>query len=357
MKKIFDGKINRRDFLKAAGIGALGAAALGVPGIKGVSSSAAPLRLKFVTHEPANSLANKAHWLWWCDRVEQLSNGAVKFDKFPGEALVKASEMYEACRDGVVQAGDFPPAFEAGNIPLSTIKELPFLYSDLNTLHAMWQKFMEAGFNDYFNSFGIHIVSDMNIDPFVFYSSKKWGPIRRIEDLKGCKVRVPGGDISLAIKAMGGIPVSIPSPEIYTAMERGTVDAVSTYESALISFRAYEVSKYVTRANWIGPCLPVMVNLKTWKSLPKNMQGIFLQAGEDAYNNLNKEVKIFLEKTVEPTIQKAGMEVVPLPASERERMKKACAPVWDNWLAKNGATFNGLGKKLFDIVVTMVGRP
>jgi len=38
-------------------------------------------------------------------------------------------------------------------------------------------------------------------------------------------------------------------------------------------------------------------------------------------------------------------------------MKKACAPVWDNWLAKNGATFNGLGKKLFDIVVTMVGRP
>jgi hypothetical protein len=38
-------------------------------------------------------------------------------------------------------------------------------------------------------------------------------------------------------------------------------------------------------------------------------------------------------------------------------MKKACAPVWDEWLAKNGNIFKGLGKKLFDIVVKDVGRP
>jgi TRAP-type C4-dicarboxylate transport system substrate-binding protein len=214
MKTIFEKMMKRRDFLKATGLGMLGVATAGFPG---TLMSAEKYRFKFATHEPAHSLANRAHWLWWCDRVEQLSGGAVKFDKFPGEALVKASELYEACRDNVVQGGDFAPAFEAGQIPLGTIKELPFLFKDLDTTHAMWRKFMDAGFNDYFNSFGIHIVSDMSIDPFVFWSSKKWGPIRRLEDLKGCKVRAPGGDISQAIKAMGGIPISIPSPGIYTA--------------------------------------------------------------------------------------------------------------------------------------------
>jgi TRAP-type C4-dicarboxylate transport system substrate-binding protein len=354
MKKTRDRGINRRDFLKAAGIGTLAVATAGFPNI---ARSAEKWRFKFGSHEPAHSLGNKAHWLWWCDRVEQLSSGAVKFDKFPGEALVKASEMYEACRDNVLQAATYGPAYEAGQITLGGIKELPFLFKDLESTHLMWRKFMEAGFNDYFNSFGIHIVSDMSIDPFVFYSSKKWGPIRRLEDLKGCKVRAPGGDISAGIKAMGGIPISIPSGEAYTAMERGTVDAVTMYESAMISFRIYEVAKYDTRANWIGPGLPVMVNLKTWKALPKDIQDIMLRAGEDAYHNLNKEVATYIKDAVDPTLQKAGMEIVPLPAAERERMKKAVGPVWDAWLAKNGGVFNGLGKKLFDIVVQTVGRP
>ena len=289
--------------------------------------------------------------------MEELSSGAVKFDRYPGEMLVKAADLYEACRDNVVQAGDFAPAFEAGHITLGTIKELPFVFKDLDTTHLMWLKFMEAGYNDYFNSYGIHIVSDMAIDSFVFWSSKKWGPIRRLEDLKGCKVRVPGGDISQGIKAMGGIAISIPSPEIYTAMERGTVDCVSSYESALIAFRIQEVAKFVTRANWISPGLPVMVNLKTWKSLPKEIQDIMLRAGEDAYLNLNKEVQKFQKEVADPTIQKAGLEIVPLPEKERERMRKACAPVWDDWLARNGSVFGGLGKKMFDIVVQTVGRP
>ncbi len=323
----------------------------------GILNSAEKYRFKFATHEPAHSLANKAHWLWWCDRVEELSGGVIKWDRYPGESLVKAGDIYEAVRDNVLQGGDFGPAYEAGHIQLGTIKELPFLFKDVDTGHKMWQRFMEVGFNDYFNSLGVQIVSDMSIDPFVFYSTKKWGPIRKLEDLKGCKVRVPGGDISAGIKAMGGIPISIPSGEAYTAMERGTVDAVSMYESAMLSFRIYEVAKYDTRVNWINPGLPVMVNLKTYKSLSKDLQGIMHKAGEEAYHNLNKEVQKYIKEVADPTLQKAGIEIVPLPDKERERMKKACAPVWDAWLARNGSVYNGLGKKLFDVVVQTVGRP
>ena len=103
--------MKRRDFLKAAGLGMLGVATAGFPR---TLMSAEKYRFKFATYEPAHSLNSKSHWLWWCDRVEQLSAGSVKFDRFPGEALVKASELYEACRDNIVQAANFAPLMKPG---------------------------------------------------------------------------------------------------------------------------------------------------------------------------------------------------------------------------------------------------
>ncbi len=100
-----------------------------------------------------------------------------------------------------------------------------------------------------------------------------------------------------------------------------------------------------------------MVNLKVWNSLPKEIQDIMLRAGREAEVNIIKEMQKYQIEVVDPTVLKRGIKIIPLPEKERERMKKACAPVWDEWLAKNGGTFNGLGKKMFDIVVAAVGKP
>jgi TRAP-type C4-dicarboxylate transport system substrate-binding protein len=288
--------------------------------------------------------------------VEELSGGAVKFDKFPGEILVKGGDIYEACRDGIIQAGNFLIPYEAGQIPLPTIKELPFSFINFDTNYLMWRKFMEIGLDDYLHSYGIQVVSDMTLTPYGFWTSKKWGPIKRLEDVKGCKVRSPGGYMSKALETMGAIPISMPSPEAYTAMDRGTLDCISMVESSQIAFRLHEVTKYITRADYGTTGVPIMVNLKTWNSLPKDIQKIMLQAGREAEVNVVKEMLRYQKEVVDPTVLKSGIEIIPLPEKERERMKKACAPVWDEWLAKNGPIFNGLGKKMFDIVVENVGR-
>lgn len=353
MQNWFNRKMGRRHFIKA-GLGVLGAATLGFPKI---SRSAEKFKLKFATQEPGHSLFNKAYWLWWCDRVEQLSAGAVKFDRFPGEVLVKGADIYEACRDGVIQSGNFLIPYESGQIPLPTVKELPFSFVNFETHLSLWRKFMEAGLNDYLHSFGIQVVSDMSLTPYGFWTSKKWGPIRRLEDVKGCKVRSPGGYMSRALEAMGAIPINMPSPEAYTAMERGTLDCISMVESSQIAFRLHEVTAFITRADYSTTGVPIMVNLKVWNSLPKEIQEIMLQAGKEAEQNIIKEMMKYQKEVVDPTIQKRGIKVTALPESERERMKKACAPVWDEWLAKNGSLFNGLGKKMFDIVLKTVGKP
>ncbi len=173
--------------------------------------------------------------------MEELSNGRIKFDKFPGQTLVKAPDCFEAVKDGITQAGILTIPYEAGLISLPTIKELPFSYVDYDTHHLMWLEFMKVGLQDYFHSYGIHVVTDMTLSPYSFWTSKKWGPIKRLEDLKGCKIRSPGGYMSKAVKAMGGVPVAIPSPEAYTAMERGTLDCLTMPEASNIAFRLHEV--------------------------------------------------------------------------------------------------------------------
>jgi TRAP-type transport system periplasmic protein len=353
MDKLLDKRIKRRSFIKGAAVGAL-AVATGFPNIL---RAAEKYRFKFATFEPAHSIYTTGLWHFWCDRVEALSKGTVKFDKFPGETLVKAPECYEAVRDGISQCGIFTIPYEAGLVTLPTIKELPFTFVNQEIHHKMWNEMLEAGLQDFFHSYGIHMVADHTTGPFNFWTSKKWGPIKRLEDLKGCKVRSPGGGITKALEAMGSSPIAMPSPESYTAIERGTLDAISMPEEASYAWRHHEVVAYISRPRYGQTGLPICVNLKIWNSLPKEIQGIMLQAGEDAYSNFGNALKKYYEEVVDPAIQKHGIQIVEISDSEKARMKKACGVVWDDWLAKNGNTFNGLGKKMFDILLKHVDKP
>ncbi len=221
----------------------------------------------------------------------------------------------------------------------------------------MWRKLMEAGLSDYLHGYGIQIVSDSTVTGFSFFATKKWGPLRRLEDFQGCKLRAPGGYMLKAVEAMGAKAISMTGAEVYTAMERGTIDACSMPEGAAVAWRIQEVTKFVTRVNYCTPGLPIMFSFKTWQTLPKDIQNIMLQAGRDAEVNLIKEVIKYEKEVIDPTFLKSGIETIVPSEQEKERMKKACAPVWDEWLAKNGPISNGLGKKMFDMVVQTVGKP
>lgn len=326
MKKILEKSFGTRDFIKLVAVGMLIVAMVGFPNI---SKAAEKYRFKFVTHEPATSFTTRALWFYWCDQVEQLSGGAIKFDRYPGEILVKGQDSYEAVRDGIVQSGLVIVPWEAGQMPLATIKELPFSFVSITKHNEMVHKFLEAGLQDYFHTLGFHYIVDATNPAYGFWTNKKWGPIRRLEDLKGCKIRSPGGYISKALEAMGATPVTIPSPEIYTAMERGTIDGNSTVESANIAFRLHEVTAYITRSNYGTTGAPIGVNLKVWNSLPKDIQKIMEQAGRDAEAYHAKENDKYEKEVIDPTVLKSGIQIIPLSKEEKERMKKACAPVWD----------------------------
>jgi TRAP-type C4-dicarboxylate transport system substrate-binding protein len=174
-------------------------------------------------------------------------------------------------------------------------------------------------------------------DPFLIISTKK--QIKTLEDIKGMKIRVVGGAMVDAMKAIGGTPMFIPMPDNYIAMQKGTVDGVGATWEAIQAFRLHEVGKYVTVNLPLGASyFAIVMNNKTWASLPKDIQDAIMSVsglkgskffGKNFFDSAKAEV---------PKVAKKGgydLSVYSLPESERERwIKVAGKPVLDSWVKR-----------------------
>jgi len=104
------------------------------------------------------------------------------------------------------------------------------------------------------------------------------------EDAKGLKVRGGSREMDTVLKAAGAAVLSLPSDEIYAAMQTGALDAAMTSSTSLISFRLEEVAKQLTtgrgKAYWFM-LEPLMVSRSVFESLPKDQQDLMLSVAAD----------------------------------------------------------------------------
>src|SRR6266404_5112005 len=109
-------------------------------------------------------------------------------------------------------------------------------------------------------------------------------PVVDPEDVKGMKIRGGSREVDLVLKAAGAAVVSLPSNEIYAAMQTGAMDAAMTSSTSLISFRLEEVSKSLTtgrgRSYWFM-FEPLMVSRSVLESLPKSHEDVIVSVGAE----------------------------------------------------------------------------
>jgi len=112
--------------------------------------------------------------------------------------------------------------------------------------------------------------------------------INSVADLKGLKMRI-GGLGGQILSKVGVVPQQIPPPDIYTALEKGTIDAVEwvgPYDDLKLGF--YKVAQYYYYPGWWdgGPSLHLMINLDKWNELPKSYQAVLRSAAQAANTDL-----------------------------------------------------------------------
>lgn len=160
---------------------------------------------------------------------------------------------------------------------------------------------------------------------------------RKIEDFKGMRVRALAG-IGEAMRKLGAVPTSVDATEVYTSLERGTVDAAAfpnTY--AHQSYRTYEVGKWYTENMNLGSVgCPTLIHVDKWAALPQQYKDLMMEAVPIAHAAAKKAYRDADEKNI--PLFKKRLEFVKFTPDELAAFRKVGGePVWEEWVAKREA--------------------
>src|SRR6185295_5753811 len=160
--------------------------------------------------------------------------------------------------------------------------------------------------------------------------------IKSPADLKGMKMRI-GGMAGLIVAKLGVVPQQIGGPDIYPALEKGTVDAaewVGPYDDEKLGFN--KVAKYYYYPGFWegGTMLHTLVNEKKWNELPKSYQAALTAACGEA----NAWTMAKYDAVNPPALRRLvanGTILKPFPRSVMEAAEKASYEVYDEMSAKS----------------------
>jgi len=163
------------------------------------------------------------------------------------------------------------------------------------------------------------------------HTTKK--PVERLEELKGMQIRCPPGPLTMALEALGATPTQIPTPEVYTALERGIVDGCIIPWEGAMAFKFYEVAKFHTTIDMGCGMFVTAMNLKAWNSLPPDIRKIFEELSPWAQKMFNDAANAADERAIS-VMKKAGNTILQIPPEEKARWVEAAQPVIDKWAAQ-----------------------
>ena len=213
--------------------------------------------------------------------VEKRSKGALKFEIYPNSSLMKTNAQFSAMRKGALDMSLFPLPYAGGEVPELNIGLMPGIVTSYEQ-GAKWKN-AEVGkaLTELLAEKGIVIVT------WVWQAggvASRTAPLVNPEDAKGMKVRGGSKEMDLMLKAAGASVLSLPSNELYAAMQTGAMDAAMTSSTSLMSFRLEEVSKHLTsgrgKAYWFM-LEPLLMAKSVFDALPKDQQTLILQVGAE----------------------------------------------------------------------------
>lgn len=208
---------------------------------------------------------------YFSDLVKERTNGMVDFKIYYSSELVPASEEFSAVGSGAIDAAWTVGGYFAGKVRLTEASNVPFwIMKDVKAQHdAMVEAYplIDAEFNK-FNCKNLWWLTQS------FYQLPSKKLIKVPADMKGLRIRAPGGYFNKAIEAWGGTPVTMVIAETYTALQRGTVDGSPVTTPTVLNNRYHEVCDYLLAFDVPVSIAACYVNLDKWKALPAEYQKI-----------------------------------------------------------------------------------
>ncbi len=268
----------------------------------------------------------------WAKKVSLASKGTIDISTFPGGSLGRNPRVQvKLVLDGVVDLGFFVPAYTPGRFPDNAVMELPGLLRDANESGiAIWRLYKRGLLRGY-DKFKVLML--VTTAPYTIHTNF---PVKRIEDLKGKKLRAGGPVAGATIRALGAIPVGMPIPAVAQNISKGIIAGSATDWNVLYAFRIVDVAKNHYMGVMGTVPIGLIMNINKFNGLPAAARAAFEKFSGEKLARENGKVNVAVNKMLQAKTRKNKQHVfVDLDAAAQKKWDAIVNPVVDQWVEKH----------------------
>ena len=240
---------------------------------------------------------------------------------YPGQSLFKATDQWSALTRGRLDIALLPLDYASGRHPEFSATLMPGLVKNHDHARRLNNSPFMEDIKAIVNSAGAMVLADTWLAGG-FTSSERC--ILSPNDIQGQVIRAAGPAFERMMVAAGASITSMPSSEIYTAMQTGVLDAASTSSASFVTFRLHEHSACLTAPGEHGLWFmyePVLISQRTWNRLNTEQKEAMHSAGKIAEDYFFEQAKL-LDTQLEQSFREAGVEVVHMSEEQVDEWRK-----------------------------------
>lgn len=266
---------------------------------------------------------------YFAKKVAEKTNDRVKVLIFPANQLGGQRQEFQGCmvgtHDAVLSATNIMSNFE----PTIGVFDMPFIFNSREHAYAVADGEIGDDMAAIFDGIGIKILAYW--ENGFRYISNSVRPIKKPEDLKGIKIRVPDSPVYLdTFVTLGAAGTPMAMGEVFSALQLGTIDGQENSATHVITNAFYEVQKYLTLTGHFYTLEPLVISKTLYNSFPSDIQKALSESAIEARDYQRKLSKDDDDKSIEE-VKKHGMEVLGREDIDIEEFKKAVQPVYEKY--------------------------
>ena len=277
----------------------------------------------------------------WANSIVEKTGGELAFEPFGANDVVGDFQLYDAVKNGVLEAvnpftiyaqGIIPAAVFLTSYPLGLRNphEFDVFYYGLGGLELARELYAAQG---------MHFVGPIHHGPNIIHSKV---PIRSIDDFAGRKMRVPGGMVAELFSEIGAETTLLPGSEIFPALEKGTID-VADYVGPAVNYALgfSQVTDYIS----MGPpgfmsvyqpvdLMDLTVGQPVWDALSPEMKQ-FVEMEVHAYSDLHHAQIQAADQEAWQKFEADGVEVTRLSQDDVALLTEVAVPIWFKYATRD----------------------
>ncbi|MGH7004073.1 MAG: TRAP transporter substrate-binding protein, partial [Alphaproteobacteria bacterium] len=263
--------------------------------------------------------------------IQEATKGRVTFEiKYD---LAPPPGQFDAVRDGVQDVAWIFHGYNPGKFVATQVMELPLLGAGAEAGSVAYWRVHEKYLAKADEHKGTMVIGMMTHGTGVIQSQK---PIKSWADLKGMKVRLPGGIASRVGEAFGAVAVTVPAPKVYETLSSKVAEAVFMPPETQKSFRLAEVTKYVLRVpgNLYDGSFAFIMNPKKFEAMSKEDQAAVKAVVGEKLSAYAGSRWAMADKGGYDAAKAAGNEVSDATPAMIEELKKVGATLEADWIKR-----------------------